>query len=159
MDHLRGSARAEYQDPPFVKRAPPGKELVQMLSTAKSTPPLSRQAPDPRLKHLIPDPEAAAQNGPRAITVFPSTTWSWFVQTSRGRGLGDPGGFPAPARQQARRRIAGWLCARPLPIWRRRLPSDPGGDHRLLHQQQLLSRRMSVDELFDDTTRTLAVSS
>jgi 4,5-dihydroxyphthalate decarboxylase len=27
------------------------------------------------------------------------------------------------------------------------------------HQQQLLSRRMSVDGLFDDTTRTLTVSS
>src|SRR6267143_4544566 len=53
---------AEYQDPPFVKRAPPGKELVQMLLDGEiDAAVVGDKLPDPRLRHLIPDPEAAAR--------------------------------------------------------------------------------------------------
>jgi 4,5-dihydroxyphthalate decarboxylase len=54
---------AEYQDPSFVKRAPAGKELVQMLLDGEiDAAVVGDKLPDPRLRHLIPDPEAAAQN-------------------------------------------------------------------------------------------------
>src|SRR4029077_11750899 len=53
---------AEYQDPPFVKRAPAGKDMVQMLLDGElDAAVVGDKFPDPRLKHLIPDHEAAAQ--------------------------------------------------------------------------------------------------
>src|SRR5215207_9942645 len=53
---------AEYRDPPGVERAPAGKELVQMLLDGEiDAAVVGDKLPDPRLKHLIPDHEAAAQ--------------------------------------------------------------------------------------------------
>src|SRR5437588_11857784 len=52
---------AEYRDPTFVKRAPPGKELVQMLLDGElDAAVVGDKLPDPRLKQLIPDADAAA---------------------------------------------------------------------------------------------------
>jgi 4,5-dihydroxyphthalate decarboxylase len=51
---------AEYQDPPNVRRAPVGKTLVQMLLDGElDAAVVGDKYPDPRLKPLIPDPEAA----------------------------------------------------------------------------------------------------
>lgn len=51
---------AEYQDPPNVRRAPPGKQLVQMLLDGEIDAAIvGDKFPDPCLKPLIPDPEAA----------------------------------------------------------------------------------------------------
>src|SRR5712691_5692326 len=53
---------AEYRDPAIIKRAPAGKELVQMLLDGEiDAAVVGDKLPDPRLKHLIPDHEAAAQ--------------------------------------------------------------------------------------------------
>src|SRR6516165_1083136 len=54
---------AEYRDPAVVKRAPAGKEMVQMLLDGEVDAAIvGDKLPDPRLKYLIPDPEAAAQS-------------------------------------------------------------------------------------------------
>lgn len=51
---------AEYQDPPNVHRAAPGKTLVQMLLDGELAAAIvGDKFPDPRLKPLIPDPETA----------------------------------------------------------------------------------------------------
>ena len=51
---------AEYQDPPNVRRAPEGKQLVQMLLDGElDAAVVGDRFPDPRLKPLIPDAEAA----------------------------------------------------------------------------------------------------
>jgi 4,5-dihydroxyphthalate decarboxylase len=51
---------AEYQDPPNVRRAPAGKELVKMLLDGEIDAAIvGDKFPDPKLKPLIPDPEAA----------------------------------------------------------------------------------------------------
>jgi 4,5-dihydroxyphthalate decarboxylase len=51
---------AEYQDPPNVRRAPEGKQLVQMLLDGElDAAVVGDKFPDPRLKPLIPDAEAA----------------------------------------------------------------------------------------------------
>jgi 4,5-dihydroxyphthalate decarboxylase len=51
---------AEYQDPPNVRRAPAGKELVRMLLDGEIDAAIvGDKFPDPKLKPLIPDPEAA----------------------------------------------------------------------------------------------------
>jgi len=53
---------AEYQDPPNVRRAPEGKQLVQMLIDGEIDAAIvGDKFPDPRLKPLIPNPEAANQ--------------------------------------------------------------------------------------------------
>jgi 4,5-dihydroxyphthalate decarboxylase len=51
---------AEYHDPPNVRRAPEGKQLVQMLLDGEiDAAVVGDKFPDPRLKPLIPDAEAA----------------------------------------------------------------------------------------------------
>jgi 4,5-dihydroxyphthalate decarboxylase len=51
---------AEYADPPNVRRAPEGKQLVQMLLDGElDAAVVGDKFPDPRLKPLIPDAEAA----------------------------------------------------------------------------------------------------
>jgi len=53
---------AEYRDPDFVKRAPPGKELVQMLLDGElDAAVVGDKLPDPRLRHLFPDVETVAR--------------------------------------------------------------------------------------------------
>jgi 4,5-dihydroxyphthalate decarboxylase len=51
---------AEYDDPPNVRRAPAGKELVRMLLDGEIDAAIvGDKFPDPKLKPLIPDPETA----------------------------------------------------------------------------------------------------
>jgi 4,5-dihydroxyphthalate decarboxylase len=51
---------AEYEDPPNVRRAPPGKQLVQMLLDGELDAAIvGDKFPDSRLKPLIPAPETA----------------------------------------------------------------------------------------------------
>lgn len=53
---------AEYTDPPFVERAPAGKNMVQMLLEGElDAAVVGDKLPDPRLKQLIPDSEGAAR--------------------------------------------------------------------------------------------------
>ena len=58
---------AEYQDPPNVRRAPEGKQLVQMLLDGElDAAVVGDKYPDSRLKPLIPDPEAANRTWSRS---------------------------------------------------------------------------------------------
>src|SRR5262249_20337054 len=82
---------AEYRDPAFVKRAPAGKELAQMLLDGEiDAVVVGDKLPDPRLEHLIPDHEAAARAsadgtaGRRATAASRSTTWRWCARACRG---------------------------------------------------------------------------
>lgn len=53
---------AEYEDPTWVTRMPPEKNLAQMLLDGEIDAAIvGNELPDPRLKHLIPDHEAAAE--------------------------------------------------------------------------------------------------
>src|SRR5258708_26318961 len=54
---------AEYRDPDWVKRAPPGKELLRMLLDGElDAAVVGDKLPDPRLRHLIPAAEAAPRD-------------------------------------------------------------------------------------------------
>ena len=152
---------AEYQDPPIVKRAPDGKELVQMLLDGEiDAAVVGDKLPDPRLKHLIPEPEMAAQKWAEIhhgvpinhmVVVReelsrsrPDVVQDVFRQlhdSKRAAGLPE-GGVLDPYR-------FGVEACRPI----LEVIVD------FCHQQHLLSRRMAVDELFDDTTRSLTLSS
>src|SRR5271169_5767490 len=151
---------AEYRDPDVVKRAPPGKELVQMLLDGEIDAAIvGDKLPDPRLKHLIPDPEAAAQKWAEHHGGIPINhmlvvrtelsrsrpdvvrdVFRQFLDSKRAAGLPE-GGALDPYR-------FGVEACRPI----LQVIVD------FCRQQQLISRPISVDELFDDTTRALGAS-
>src|SRR5438876_2976620 len=149
---------AEYRDPPAVKRAPAGKELVQMLLDGEiDAAVVGDKLPDPRLKHLVPEPEMAAQKWAERhhgvpinhmVVVReelsrsrPDVVQDVFRQlhdSKQGAGLPDAGALD-PYR-------FGVEACRPV----LEVIIDYCG------RQRLLPRRLSVDELFDDTTRALS---
>jgi 4,5-dihydroxyphthalate decarboxylase len=98
---------AEHRDPETIKRAPRGKELVQMLLDGEiDAAVVGDKLPDPRLKHLIPDHEAAAHRWAQkhgGIPINHSRCQDRAVEIEARRGSR---GFPSAAREQGR----GW-CA------------------------------------------------
>jgi 4,5-dihydroxyphthalate decarboxylase len=151
---------AEYHDPDIVKRAPPGKELAQMLLDGEIDAAIvGDKLPDPRLKHLIPEPEAAAQKWAERHGGIPINhmlvvrtelsrsrpdvvrdVFRQFLDSKRAAGLPE-GGALDPYR-------FGVEACRPI----LQVIID------FCRQQRLISGPMSVDDLFDDTTRKLGTS-
>ena len=148
---------AEFKDPDIVKRAPPGKELLQMLLDGEiDAAVVGDKLPDPRLKHLIPDPDTAAQKWAERHGGVPINhmlvvrteisrsrpdvvrdVFRQFLESKRAAGLPD-GGALDPYR-------FGVEACRP----NLEIIID------FCRQQKLIPRPISVDELFDDTTRVL----
>jgi 4,5-dihydroxyphthalate decarboxylase len=150
---------AEYHDPAFIKRAPAGKNMVQMLLDGEIDAAIvGDKLPDPRLKYLIADHEAAAKpwaerHGGVPINHMvvvreslsrshPDVVRDVFLklhESKRAAGLPD-GGPLDPYR-------FGVEACRPI------LEIIIG----FCHRQKLIERRVAVDELFDDTTRALTI--
>jgi 4,5-dihydroxyphthalate decarboxylase len=148
---------AEYRDPDVVKRAPPGKELAQMLLDGEIDAAIvGDKLPDPRLKHLIPDHEVAAQKWAERHHGIPinhmlvvrtelsksrpdvvKDVFRLFQDSKRASGLAE-GGPLDPYR-------FGVEACRPI----LEVVID------FCRRQKLIAQPMSVDELFDDTTRAL----
>ena len=146
---------AEYRDPDTVKRAPPGKELAQMLLDGEiDAAVVGDKLPDPRLKHLIPDHEAAAQrwaqrHGGIPINHMvvvrselskarPDVVAEVFRLLRESKNAAGPAKNPEPLR-------FGVEACRPV------LEVMIG----YCHKQGLIPKPMSVDSLFDDVTRKL----
>jgi 4,5-dihydroxyphthalate decarboxylase len=150
---------AEYKDPPIVKRAPEGKDMVQMLLDGEVDAAIvGDKLPDPRLKYLIPDPEAAAKAWAERHGGLPinhmvvvrediaakrpdviKDVFRLLHESKLAAGLPD-GGLLDPYRYGVE------ACAPILEII-----------IDFCFKQQLIGRRMSVDELFSDTTRGLKI--
>src|SRR5579885_1263834 len=148
---------AEYRDPDIVKRAPAGKELVQMLLGGEIDAAIvGDKLPDPRLKHLIPDPETAAQKWAERHRGVPinhmlvvrtelsksrpnvvAEIFRLFKESKRAAGLPDRGALDPY-------RFGVEACRPTLEVI-----------IDFCRQQKLLARPLSVDELFDDTMRAL----
>lgn len=148
---------AEYRDPPFVKRAPAGKALTQMLLDGEiAAAVVGDKLPDSRLKHLIPDPEAAARAWAERHGGVPINHMV-VVRESLSRER------PDVVREVFRllhesKRAAGLPDAGALDPYRFGLEACRPILEVIIDfcaRQQLLPRRLSVDELFDDTTRDL----
>jgi 4,5-dihydroxyphthalate decarboxylase len=150
---------AEYHDPAFVKRAPAGKDLTQMLLDGEVAAAIvGDKLPDPKFKNLIPDAEMAAQKWAERHHGVPinhmvvireelsrsrpdvvKDIFRQLHESKRAAGLPDGGEFdPYRFSVEACRPILEIII-----------------DFSL--QQQLIPRRFSVDELFDDTTRALKI--
>jgi 4,5-dihydroxyphthalate decarboxylase len=150
---------AEYTDPPAIKRAPEGKEIGKMLLDGEiSAAILGDKFPDPRLKQLIPDAEAAAKKWAERHGGIPinhmvvvreelsrsrpdivKEVFRTVHESKKAAGLAD-GGPMDPYR-------FGVEACRPI--------LDIIID--FCFQQKLITRRITVDELFDDNTRALKI--
>jgi 4,5-dihydroxyphthalate decarboxylase len=152
---------AEYQDPPFVKRAPAGKDMVQMLLDGElDAAVVGDKFPDPRLKHLIPDHEAAAQKWAErhhGVPINHMVVVREALSRSRPDLVQD-----IFQRLHDSKREAGLPDGAALDPYRFGVEACRPVLEVIIdycHSQQLIPRRISVDELFDDTTRRLTVSS
>jgi 4,5-dihydroxyphthalate decarboxylase len=149
---------AEYRDPAIVKRAPDGKELTQMLLDGELAAAIvGDKLPDPKFKHLIPDAEAAAQKWAERHHGVPINHMV-VVRQELSRSRPD---VVKDIFQQlhASKRAAGLPDGSELDPYRFGVEACRPILEIIIdfcQQQQLIPRRMSVDELFDDTTRILA---
>jgi 4,5-dihydroxyphthalate decarboxylase len=151
---------AEYRDPAIVKRAPQGKELVQMLLDGEvDAAVVGDKLPDPRLKHLIPDADAAAQKWAERHHGVPI---NHMVVVRNELSRSRPDVVRDVFRQlHESKRVAGLPDGGALDPYRFGVEAcRPILDVIIdfCHQQQLIPRRISVDELFDDTTRVLGAA-
>lgn len=147
---------AEYTDPPFVERAPPGKDIVQMLLDGElDAAVLGDKLPDPRLKHLVPDHEMAAKAW--AAKHGAPINHMLVIRSELSRSHPDvvhevfrlfKESRDAAVREGNRSAAELQYGVEPN---RRSLETIVG----IAFEQKLIPRRFSVDELFDDTTRTL----
>ena len=150
---------AEFHDPAIVKRAPAGKDLTEMLLNGEVDAGIvGDKLPDPKLKHLIPDPDAVARDWAERHHGIPinhmlvvrqelsrsrpdviKDIFRQLHESKRAAGLPD-GGELDPYR-------FGVEACRPI----LEIIID------YCQRQELIPSRMSVDELFDDTTRALSI--
>jgi 4,5-dihydroxyphthalate decarboxylase len=147
---------AEYTDPPFVERAPAGKTMVQMLLDGElDAAVVGDKLPDPRLKPLIPDSEAAAQAWAHKHGDPINHMLVIRTELSRTRPdvVRDVFRLFKESRDVAVR--AGNKNAAGLQFGvepnRRSLESIID----IAFSQKLIPRRFSVDELFDEATKAL----
>lgn len=150
---------AEYHDPAVVKRAPAGKDPTQMLLDGDVDAGIvGDKLPDPRLKHLIAEPEAAAQKWAERHGGVP-INHMLVVRQELSRSRPD-------VVQDIFRRMHESKLAAGLPDSGTLDPYRFGVEAcrpildiivDYCYRQQLIPRRLSVDELFDDTTRALRI--
>jgi 4,5-dihydroxyphthalate decarboxylase len=149
---------AEYHDPAIVKRAPAGKDLTQMLLDGDVAAGIvGDKLPDPKLKHLIPDADAVAQKWAKSHHGVPINHMLVVRQElSRSR----PDVVQDIFRQLHESKLAaGLLDSGELDPYRFGVEACRPILEVIIdfcHRQELIPRRVTVDELFDDTTRRLA---
>jgi 4,5-dihydroxyphthalate decarboxylase len=150
---------AEYRDPDVVKRAPTGKELVQMLLDGEiDAAVVGDKLPDPRLRHLIPDAEVVARQWAERHGGVPINHMAVMREDiARSR--------PDVAKELFRLLLASKRAVKS--------PADGTALDPLRFgveacrptleiiidycvRQKLIPKKIAVDELFDDVTRVLA---
>lgn len=148
---------AEYTDPLFVTRAPAGKNMVQMLLDGElDAAVVGDKLPDPKLKTLIPDVETASRAWAEKHGDPINHMLVIRSELSRSR--------PDVVREVFRIfRQARDIAVRQGDENAARLHYGVEANRPSLeaivdiaYQQKLIPRRFSIEELFDDVTRSLA---
>jgi 4,5-dihydroxyphthalate decarboxylase len=151
---------AEYRDPDVVRRAPQGKELAQMLLDGEIAAGIvGDKLPDPKLKHLIPDADAAAASWAKrhhGIPINHMVVVRQELSRSRPDVVKDIFHQLHASKQAAGLPDRGELDPYRFGVEACRPILEIIID--FCHQQKLIPRRMSVDELFDDTTGVLGIA-
>jgi len=148
----------EYRDPPNCKRIPPGKKIDQMMLDGEvAAAILGNDMPkDPRVRTLVPDAQVAAQEWYQREGVIP-INHLFVVHEDIAKKR------PDVVRELARM-IAESRAAAPASITAPIPPLGLEANRKGLEmaiewsfEQKIIPRRLSVDELFDDTTANLNI--
>jgi 4,5-dihydroxyphthalate decarboxylase len=149
---------AEYRDPDFVVRAPEGTTLVQMLLDGELDAAIvGDKLPDPRLAPLIPNADEAAQKWAETHGGVP-INHMMVIRNSISK-------FRPDLVREIYRMLRESRRAVPPPEgslvdpWRFGVDANRASLEIIIDcsfRQKLISRMFSVDELFDDCTRTLS---
>jgi 4,5-dihydroxyphthalate decarboxylase len=149
---------AEFRDPPNVERAPAGAKLMEMLFAGEIDAAIVGDGPpsDPRIKTLLPDPAGAAhawhaKHG--AIQVNHLVAVKDSLSRAHPQAVREIYRLLAESKRAAGLPKAGELDLNPFGVEANRRNLEVAIE--CCHRQGLIPRRYAVDELLDDTTRTL----
>jgi len=144
---------AEYQD--TTERAGAGKAILQMLLDGEIDAALGETSTDPRLKPLFGDPAAEAERWSRRHGIVPVNhlvVVKESLATSRPDAVREV--YRLLKQSKAAANMKGTPDFVPFGVEANRKALERIIDYAA--QQALIPRRFSVDELFDETTRSLA---
>jgi 4,5-dihydroxyphthalate decarboxylase len=149
---------AEYRDPPGVERAAAGKDITKMVLDGELDAAIfgGNIPTDPRLKSVIPDPEAAAKDWYKKHGTVPV---NHMVVVKSGLSKSDPAAVREIYRMLLASKTAaglpkaGAIDTIPFGFDAVKPALDLMSAYAL--EMKIIPRRFSVDELFDDTTRVL----
>lgn len=153
---------AEFRDPDIVERAPPGKEIGQMLLDGEIDAAIvGDKLPDPRLAHLIPDHEAVAKDWALAHGGIPINHLAVVreeIAKSRSDVVRECFRLLHESKQAANLPASGTpLDPLRFGVEACRPVLDVIIDYA--YQQRLIPKRIAVEDLFDETTYSLVPSS
>ena len=148
---------AEYRDPPTVERAPQGKDINAMLQAGELDAAILGAVPtDPRLQPVIPGPMQAglqwqAKHG--ALQLNHMVVAKASLSQSHPEAVREVFRLLSESKRAAGLPHTGETDSIPFGVPALRRSLEIALDY--VHQQRLIPSRMSVDQLFDDVTRTL----
>ena len=148
---------AEYKDPPFVSRAPAGKQLMQMLLEGELDAAIITDRSDPRLKPLVPDAEEINRKWAEThggVPINHMLVMRDSIVKSRPDVAREVFRMVLESRRQVDSAKGGKLDPLRFGVENVRKSLELAIEMSLV--QKFIARRLSVDELFDDTTRALA---
>jgi 4,5-dihydroxyphthalate decarboxylase len=147
---------AEYKDPPFVSRAAPGKQIMQMLLDGELDAAIITDRSDPRLKPVVPDSEEVSRKWAETHGGVP-INHMLVMRKSIVQSRPDVGREVFRTVLESRRGMDSSQDSKLDPlrfgIENVRKALELAIDMSLV--QKFIFRKLSVDELFDDTTRVL----
>ncbi len=147
---------AEFSDPPAMTRAPEGKTLMSMLLAGEVDAIVTTggDLKDPRVRSVIPDPDAAARKWYEKHRAVPINHMVCMKEAALAQ---NPWLAAEVFRLLAEAKKAAGLPARGEPDW---FPLGLEPNRRSLEliiryaaQQKLIPRAFTVEELFNDVTR------
>jgi len=149
---------AEFRDPPGVERAADGKDMTKMVLDGELDAAIfgGVMPTDPRLRSVIPDPDAAAKDWYKKHGTVPV---NHMVVVKSSLSKSDPGAVREvfrmlhESKQAAGLPKPGAIDTLPFGINAVRPALELMSSYAL--EMKIIPRRYSVEELFDDTTRAL----
>jgi 4,5-dihydroxyphthalate decarboxylase len=142
-----------YDDPAWVRRAPEGKALIQMLIDGEIDAAIAEKTSDPRLQPVIADAEAVATQWAAKLGLTPIN----HLVVVRSDLVMEHPWLPGEVYRLLKesKKLAPAETPDPMPfgVETNRRAFDLVA--RYAHEQGLVSRRYTTDDLFDDTTRDL----
>ncbi len=147
---------AEYRDPANVDRQPAGKVMLDMLLSGEIDAAIvgDKLPDDKRVKYLIPDPQAAAQDWARKHGFSPVNHF-FVVRDSIAKERPDAVREIFRMLSESKKAVGAPGTPDPLPMGLDAVRDALTLVIEYAVQQKLIPRRFSVDELFNDTTRAL----